>query len=200
MRDEKMRSRVESELGPGEKILWTGRPRSFSVNWIMLPGILFALFFIVLFVSIFFLGTDAETTVESSEQLEEISDDLSLAGAILFLMFAGIFMIVPLVIFLGLLRAFLTPIFEIYALTNQRAIILSNIFPKKVSSFSGQMFDNMSRSGRHDLGTIYFGPRNFLHNLAVDQYGFPGKFYKIENAKKVEALILKTFISKDDGR
>ena len=184
MTDENIRSRVESELGTGEKILWTGRPRRFSVNWIMLPGILFALFFIILFVSIFFLGTNAETAVESSEHIEEISDDLSLAGTILFLMFAGAFIIAPLVIFLGLFRAFLTPIFEIYAVTNKRAIILSNIFPKKVSSFSGQMFDNMSRSGRHDLGTIYFGPRNFLHNLAVDQYGFPGKFYKIENKKR----------------
>ena len=175
---------IQKELDSGERLLWAGMPKQGTIfkgsDIFMVPFSLlwggFAIFWEYMALTI---APNAQNAPEGF--------------ALIFPLFG-----IPFVV-IGLYMVFGRFIYDskkrgktFYGLTDQRAIIVSGLFGKKVKSLNLRTLSDVSMSETaNGYGTIIFGQENQVVNMFMGG-GFPGvggantpKFELIENAKQV---------------
>jgi hypothetical protein len=175
---------VRTELGDDEHLLWAGRPKQgvtfrgsdvymipFSLMW---GG--FAIFWEILALSLLFAG----------------ERPLPLGVAIIFTLFGLPFVLVGLYAIFGrFIVDWQRRAKTFYGLTNQRIIIISGLFSRKVKSMYLRTLSEITLSEKSDrTGTITFG-RTDPWSAWFQNMGWPGvpregpSFEMIEDAKRV---------------
>jgi len=153
--DQKSQEILEEETaGGGETIWWAGKPSPFSIakSKFQISQLLFAVVFISMAIFIF-------------NRFIELSADFS-SGPFndgLPTLFPYFFGAIFLFIMLNALKTFLSPLWEligafftVYAITNQRAMIIQRLPRKSVTSFRPQDFHEIKRIGNDRLGDVFF--------------------------------------------
>jgi len=172
---------ISQELDSGEDLLWAGRPQQ---------GIVFrsADIFMVPF-SLFWGGFAIFWEIMALRIPREKSGPVG----IVFPLFGLPFVIVGLYLIFG---RFLVDARQrkktYYGLTNQRVIIVSGLFARRVKSLTLRTLTDVSLSERADMrGTITFGPEHPMGRFAsggafpgMGSVGFP-RFEMIDGAKMV---------------
>lgn len=178
MADYQVESRIAREIGAGEHLLWSGRPRQGiifrSTDALFVPFSLmwggFAIFWEVMVVR---------------------------TGAPFFFKLWGIpFVLVGLYMIVG--RFFTEPRQRertVYAVTNERVIVISGLLKEKVTSLNIASLSDISLSEQSDgSGTVFFGPSHPYMGFATS--GWPGSrqympatFDGIPNARAVYETI-----------
>lgn len=182
---EKPESIIQAELEDSEQLLWAGQPKQGVTlrgsDAFMIPISLmwggFAIFWEVLALSIFF----------SAEETPPL-------GAIIFPLFGLPFVVVGLYMIFG---RFIVDSKRrrktFYGLTDQRIIVISGLFSRKIKSMNLRTLSDISLSEKSDrTGTITFGP---IHPMSAwfGNMSWPGmphagpSFEMIQDAKKVYA-------------
>ena len=174
-------SEIQSELGDGERLLWSGKPRrgivfrSFDV--FMIPFSLVWTGFVVLAV------------------VRAVTSDAPLFPALCSVLFilAGSYLVFGRFIIDSKRRGKTS-----YGITDQRVIIISGVFSRRVESLNLRTLSDLSLNQKRDKsGTITFGPGQATSWMWW-WYGFPpysgighsaSVFEMIENAKDVYNLI-----------
>jgi len=181
---EKPDSIIKEELGKSERLLWAGQPKQ-GVTFrgsdaLMIPFSLmwggFAIFWEVMALSMFF-----------------VADEPPPVGvAIIFPLFGLPFVLVGLYIIFGRFivdskRRAKT----FYGLTDQRIIVVSGLFSRKIKSMNLRTLSDVSLSEKSDrTGTITFGPAHPM-SAWFGNMSWPGmpqagpSFEMIQDAKKV---------------
>jgi hypothetical protein len=178
---------LRPHLNPDETLLWSGRPRQgvvirrldylymlFGLLWMTLPTIMFVSFFLA--------------AANENEGTPEVIPVLFLVPFLLlgFYMLAGRFMI-------DARRRRRT----VYGLTQRHALIMVEGQTPPVEKIELVDRKNLSVDSRPDgSGTIYFGKKDYLHNVAQSMPGWPGidqftvpTFEGIAKAEEVFAMI-----------
>ena len=176
---------IERELAPGERLLWKGRPHTGikfrSQDAYGIPFGLFWCAFIIFWGYGFFSKTHAGNDFNFF-----VVGTLILFGLIGFHMMVGRF----------LADAYTRSKME-YALTDRRAMIVSNTFTRKVRSIDYRTEPNISLAERSDgSGTIYFGEQTqsygrYYNNYQMLSSGSVSGFEFIDNARDVYQRILQ---------
>lgn len=167
-------SEIRNEVSKGEKILWTGTP---SQGLLFRASDVFMIPFSLLWCGFAIFW---ETSVITG-------------GAPFFFMFWGIpFVLVGLYIVFG---RFILDTKQrqktFYGLTDNRIIIISGLFSRKVKSLNLRTLSDISLSEKSDKkGTITFGPTNYMASMfgGMQWPGMPAtspSFELIPNAKMV---------------
>lgn len=170
---------IERELAPGERLLWKGRPqRGIKFRSQDAFGIPFGIVwctFIVFWAYGFFSLTGAGNDFNFM-----VIGILILFGLVGFHMMIGRFVA----------DAYARSKME-YALTDRRALIVSNTFSRSVRSIDYRTEPNISLSERSGgSGTIYFGEQPTGKNQMVSSSSLAA-FEFIDNARDVYNRILK---------
>lgn len=109
------------------------------------------------------------------------------------------FLLLGLMMLLSAIRLFISPLFQIYAITDQRGIIASNLFPRRVISITRHGFERIERTGNPDIGTLEIATRQNRRDLRTAMYQVQlDSFQKIKNPKAVESLIHQQFLTHGD--
>jgi hypothetical protein len=184
-------SDLMNELSPGEKLLWSGKPRD---GFMFRASDIFTIPF-----SLFFLGFAAFWTLAvGSGILESYSRGEAPLFAFIFPLCGIPFVAMGLYILLGrfwvekALRARTS-----YGVTNERAIIVSGLFSRTVKSLNLSALPDVSMSERRDgSGTISFGQPNSMYAFFEGMSWWPGfrqhhlpTFDRISNVKSVYKII-----------
>jgi hypothetical protein len=172
---------IQQELDPGERLLWAGMPKQGTIfrgsDVFMIPFSLlwggFAIFWETMALQI------------PSEEPGAIGFVFPLFGIPFVLI--GLYMIIGRFFYDAKKRAK-----TFYGLTDQRALIVSDLFSKSVKSLNLKTMSDVSLSEKpNGHGTIVFGQENQMMSMFMGG-GFPGmvgsmtpKFELIENAKQV---------------
>ena len=144
---ESIRPMVESMLSSGERLYWTGRPnplRSMRSN-LMQP-----LFGLVWIGMVFFMFTKFNSFGSSFR-----SSSNSFATA--FQLILGVFFLVGLGMILSPAWNYLKARFTVYALTDERAMIIKQIPSQSVQSYSVRNIQKVIRRGSDSQGDVIFG-------------------------------------------
>ena len=183
---------IEPELRSGEKLLWADKPAKFPLSFMMIYilgfSIVWTLFAIGFFGAVVF-GSFFDANVG------ETSNDAVEAGAIRigFSIFSFLFVVIGVGMIVQGLKMLISPSKEIYALTNQRGIIISPFFKYRIASLSPENLKNLERKGDPELGTLTFASKgNGMMGMKPYQTEL-NAFLKIKNPKQVEDLIYITF-------
>ncbi len=171
---------VQSELRAGETLLWASKPQIFPVNKVALMMTIwtFVWTLIVLgMLSVFFITTQDSSTPAPFLLIPTL------------MVFAGIGL------FLLCLKSLIAPSHQVYAVTDQRGIIISPFLGYRTASLDRTSLLNSERTGFRLNSTLRFGPKPSMMGLGMYQIHL-NQFYNIKNAHEVEALIHKTFASK----
>lgn len=197
MINEDIRSIVESELRSDEKLLWADKPHKFPLSFMAVYLTGFSIVWTLMAISFAGVGVFASlfgaTTSDSTAEVAGI-------GA-----FGAVFSIVSLLfvaigigmVLLGL-KMLIGPSKEVYALTNQRGIIISPFFKYRIASLSRDVLENSERKGAPDLGTLTFTAKGGgIMGMWMNPYQTElNSFRKIQNPKQIEDLIHRTFKDK----
>lgn len=189
-----VRSNVDAELRSGEKLLWANKPHKFPFSFMALYITGFS--FVWTAISISFVGIGAITSIfgaSTSDTATEVAG--SSAFGIAFSTISLLFVCIGIGMFLWGLKMLIGPSKEIYAITNQRGIIISPFFKYRVASLSPENLKNSERKGSPDLGTLTFTNKGSgMMGMWMNPYQTElNAFRKIKNPKKLEDLIHKTF-------
>lgn len=184
--DKELRDKIQPELMAGEKLLWAGKPAKFPLSFMALYLTAFSVFWTFMVTGIFGVGISSEFGSSNSSM-----GSLNIG----FLLFASLFICAGIGMFLVGLKTLISPSREIYAITNQRGIIISPFFRYRMASLSEDCLKNSERKGRPELGTLLFsGKSSGLMGMMMNPYQTElNAFRKITDPKKVEDLIYKTF-------
>ena len=178
---------IQKELGPHEKLIWAGKPKQgimFRSNDIFLiPFSIFWMGFVI-----FWEITAITTALNAPEKGESAAFILPIFG-------------IPFVI-IGLYFVFGRFIIDAkrrkntyYGITNERIIIISGLFRKKIKSLNIKTLSDISLTEKTNrYGTIYFGPINpFIWWYAGiwPEMEITPMFEMIPNAKEVYDQIRK---------
>jgi len=169
------------ELGAGERILWSSQPRQ---GLVLRPSDAFLIPFSLLWGG-FAIFWESMAIVGS--------------GSLFFMLWGIPFVLVGLYFIVG--RFFVDAKVRektYYALTNERAIILSGLFGRNLRAFSLKTLSDININVKKDgSGTITFGPSHPMASWysgmqwpGAGKYTAPG-FEMIENARQVYELIRK---------
>ena len=177
----KAESEIQAELGDGERLLWSGKPRQ---------GIVFRSFdvFMIPF-SLMWTGFVVLAVVRA------VTSDAPLFPALCCVLFilAGFYLVFGRFIVDSKRRGNTS-----YGITDQRVIIISGTFSRRVESLNLRTLSNLSLSQRRDKnGTITFGPTHPMSWMCSWHafplwcgMGHPGSaFEMIENVKDIHNLI-----------
>lgn len=171
---------IKRELDAREQLLWSGKPKQ---------GVLFRGFdiFMVPFSLLWTWMAITSVGVDVSFSDEE---------AVFFTLFGSVFVLIGLYIVFGrflLDSALRRKMF--YGITDERVVIVSGVFRKKVQSLNLRTLSDVSLSEKaNGEGTITFGPSSFLDSLysGMGWLGIPQgppKLEAIQNARKVYKMI-----------
>jgi hypothetical protein len=144
---EAIRSVAETALSPGERLYWVGRPNPMRSMRSNLARPLFGLVWVGI---VYFMFT----------KFGSFGSDFHLPTS----SFSLIFQLVLVVFFFIGLRMLFSPIwnyfkahFTVYALTDERALIINRLPRKTVRSYSARNFQKIERHGSDQEGDVIFG-------------------------------------------
>ena len=181
MINEDVRHIVEAELREGETLLWADKPSKKPISFMAIYITGFSIVWTTM--AIGFVGAGAFASLFSVATVEDKATAAGTAafGAV-FSIVSLLFVAIGVGMILWGLKMLIGPSKEIYALTNQRGIVLSPFIKYRITSLSYEILKNSERKGDHQLGTLTFTNQTELN-----------AFLKIKNPKQVEDLIHKTF-------
>lgn len=179
--DQALRDMFKPELRAGERLLWAGKPASFPLN----PGAVFLAGFLTLWTAM---------AVFMSGMFMSQQGDIPLPFSAVPFVFVCIGSLALLFSFKGLIA----PSRQIYAITDQRGIIISPFLGRSIASLNADILLNSVRKGSGDKGTLFFGPQiSMFNNQSFDALKVQlNAFHNIKNAAEIESLIHKTFSPK----
>ncbi len=197
MINSEIRGVVEGELRSGEKLLWADKPAKFPLSFMAIYITGFSIVWTLM--AIGFVGVGLLTTIVGPVVAETGSE--AAGGAAFGLLFVGMslfFVCIGAGMILWGLKMLIGPSREIYALTNQRGIIISPFMRYRIASLSPESLRNSERKGNPELGTLTFTNKSTgWMAMWMNPYQTElSAFQKIENPKMVENLIHKTFFGK----
>ena len=169
---------INRQLDPGEGLLWSGAPNPGRMALSALPVTVFGIPFTAF--AVFWIWTAYSATSRSP-----------LPGGpwILFPLFGTPFLLIGLGMLTAPLLASLAAGRTLYAVTNKRALIVSNLFSMTVKSYVHSEIHDVQRVERTDgSGDLYFANRDVVTQrggLVRQRIGFIG----IPDVKSVEQLI-----------
>jgi hypothetical protein len=205
---------LSEQLHSSEKLLWYGKPSPMRMARFRISQVLFGLFWTAL---VIFMFNFAQSNFGSRSSF----------GSSSFSGFQSIFSLV-LVVFMGVglwmistpIRNYLKALNTYYAVTNERAIIVSKLFSTSIASYTKRDIHTIRRTAFGDgTGDVIFGQvqrtytdydnRNGL-NVNFGEGGMnistgsrrrtvtiPIGFFGISDHQEVEALMQKTFVEED---
>ena len=187
-----VRKAVETELRAGETLLWADKPAKMPLSFMALYMSGFSLVWTTMAVS--FVGVGAVTAF-MGEGSSETADTAAFGIAFFAISLLFVFVVIGVCMFLWGLKLLIGPSKELYAITNQRGIVISPFLKYRVANLSPEILRNSERKGRPDLGTLTFmGKGNGFMGMWMNPYQTElNAFQKIQNPKQVEDLIYKTF-------
>lgn len=193
-----VRNIVETELRAGENLLWADKPYKFPLSFTAIYIFGFSVVWTTIAVS--FVGVGAITSLLGGAGGETAIESAGAAAfGVTFSIISLIFVGVGIGMFLWGLKMLIGPSKELYAITNQRGIIISPFLKYRVATLSPEVLKNSERKGRPDLGTLTFNKGNGIMGMWMNPYQTElNAFQKIENPKRVEDLIYKTFGNQSD--
>ncbi|WP_427450176.1 hypothetical protein [Litorimonas sp. WD9-15] len=180
-------SLVEAELHSGERLLWADKSRKMAMT-ILEKGIVGFLVFWLFMVALITLPTFFSGSETFKITVNDVPKTVGLKEYLLFLSIFPIFGFGMLAFVLAVVKIRTG---QVYAVTNQRSILISKFIMCRVSSIFHGQINRIERSGKSDFGTIEFvtsESRSFFFrgmNL-LQMRAFSG----IENPKHVEALLI----------
>jgi len=198
--DEKVRLQVTPELRDGETLLWADRPNKLPISVASIFLMLFSFIWLSIVLLIIF---GFVTSIQVSEN-DIIPPGLvtELAKPVVALAFyvPFFFLLVGLMLLLSSIRLLISPLFQVYAITDQRGIIASNLFPRRIISITEHGFARVERTGNDDIGTLEIADKQNRRDLRTAMYQVQlDSFQKVKNPKAVEALIHRQFLSGEAG-
>ena len=197
MIDPKAKDIITPELREGETLLWADKPNRLPLTGASLFQLLFSFIWLLLVLLIIF-GVLSSIEIMDSELLppglvKELAKPL--VALVFYLPLA--FLLIGMMLLLNSVRLLISPLFQVYAVTDQRGIIASTLTPRRVISLSARSFARMERTGSSDIGTLEIASRQGSRNLRAALYQVQlDSFHKIRNPKQVEAMIHERFLSR----
>ena len=154
---------AEAVLSPGERLYWVGRPNPIRLmrNNLMRP--LFGLFWVGM---VYFMFT----------QFSSFGSGFRSAPSgfmTFFQLLLGVFFLVGLGMIFSPLWNYVKAHFTVYALTDERAMIISRLPIRSIKSYSARSIDKVERRGTDDEGDVIFGSetRTYTNNSRNNQGG-----------------------------
>ncbi|MFK7800460.1 MAG: hypothetical protein AB8G95_02405 [Anaerolineae bacterium] len=144
----------EEAAGGDETIWWAGKPNPMSIakSKFQISQLLFAVVFVGIAIFIFNRFIEFSSNFSSGPFNEGIPT-----------LFPYFFGAIFLFVVLNALRTFLNPLWEligafftVYAITNQRALIIQRLPRKSVTSYQPKDFDEIKRVGNDKIGDVFF--------------------------------------------
>jgi hypothetical protein len=189
-RSDSAMSIAEGQLRPGEKLTWAEFPnpmalarRDAPMSWIGIPFTAFA---------IFWTWTASHTVERAGSPFLEF-----------FPLWGLMFVVIGLSILLRPLWSALKARSTVYAITDQRALIISGVRSRRVESFEPDSQGNLERTERRDgsgdiilrraITTAWRGPLSYRSNMtpAVGFFGVP-EVRRVEDALRKLAAAAKS--------
>ncbi len=169
---------INRQLDPGEGLLWSGSPQPGRMAASALPASAFGIPFTAF--AVFWMYMAFSMTSHSR----------SPGGPwILFPLFGTPFLLIGLGMLTAPVWAFLAAGRTIYAVTNKRALIVTNLFATSVKSYVHSEIHDVQRVERADgSGDLYFASRDVVTQrggIIHQRIGFVG----IPDVKSVEQLV-----------
>jgi hypothetical protein len=194
---EEMRQRVEAEIEPSERLLWTGSPD--PARWAAggIPAMLFGIPFTLF--ALFWMAMAGGISFLSSGIARQTGGPGFATPFMFFPLFGLIFVAVGLGLLLSPLWAYLKAQRTIYAITDRRAITLEeNAFgSRSVRSFGPDEISLMERrENANGIGDLVFSReryntyRNGRHRSHLRENGF----FAIPDARSVERILREAFL------
>ncbi len=194
MINEDIRHIIEAELREGEVLLWADKPvkRPITGIGVLRGGIhIFGMVFIC-----FWLLVVLFTEVAN------------LALKIVFISVGLIFALFAIGMRKQPFKHLFGPAYEVYAITDKRAIIISPYWRLEKASINSDDMADVLVKGSDTLGTVIFpkikipvfvyaGHKKYWDAFDAWQKSDLGAFHRIKNPREVENLIHKTFLEKD---
>jgi len=189
MQTEESGAAIRSELQPGERLLWSGRPDpirgmlpTFAIWLFAIPWTCFAVFWIA---SAYGMGSHANNTGGG--------------GFAFFPLFGLPFVLVGIGMLSSPFFAYLKLKSTLYGLTDRRAIIVSGKNTKSVDSYDGSNIGHIQRTERADRsGTLSFAQKisnNGKNGPQTTNIGFVG----IPEVRSVEQILRDNLGSGNDN-
>jgi hypothetical protein len=194
--DETVRTRIAPELREGETLLWADKPNRLPIS----TGSVFLMLFAFIWLSIVLLIIFGVLTSIQVAENDIIPPGLvtELAKPVVALAFyvPFFFLLVGVMLLLSSIRLLISPLFQVYAITDQRGLIASNLFPRRIISITEHGFARIERTGNDKIGNLEIADKQNRRDLRTAIYQVQlDSFQKIKNPKQVEALIHQTFLS-----
>jgi len=185
---------IEAELRSGERLLWADKPSKFPLSFIAIYITGFSLVWTSMAISFvgvgFFASIVGPAAAETSAEATGVG-----AFGIMLSVISLLFVCVGIGMILWGLKMLVGPSREIYAITDQRGIIVSPFIKYRIVSLSSEALANSERKGRPEMGTLTFKSQtNGWMSLMMNPYQTElAAFQNINNPEKVEDLIHTTF-------
>ena len=174
MSDPDARAVLASELMPGERVLWAGRPQGVPFNSMGVLGTVMG----AVFIAIGVVWIIAAIATGNTFQVMFMSVWTAIAGWNTY-------------VFSGLLRG---PASQSYALTDRRGIVVETMGRGRRATLGPQDLRTFERSGGADVGTLSFGTSSSVDFLFRGRPRLPlDTYHKIPKPADVGRLILETF-------
>jgi hypothetical protein len=175
---------AEKELAPGEKLAWAGRPRASALARRASPGFFIGIPFTAF--SLFWVA-GAYTATQR--------DGHDVGPFVFFPLFGLIFVAVGLFMLLSPLRAMARARSTIYAITDQRLLIIEGGSSRRVTSFTAGDIQQIERTERPDgSGDVVF--RREIPATRRNSISFNGNwgatrigFFGVSDVRRVEAAV-----------
>lgn len=192
-----VKSLIEGELRSGERLLWADKPSKLPISFMAVYITCFSL--VWTFMAISFFGVGVFTSILGATASDTSTEAVgSAAAGTLFSAIALLFVCIGVAMILWGLKMLIGPSKEIYAVTNQRGLIISPFIRYRIASLSGDVLANSERKGRSEIGTLIFSNKSsgWMGTMMNPNQTELDAFHNIVNPKKVEDLIYKTFSGK----
>ncbi|WP_416878718.1 hypothetical protein [Litorimonas sp.] len=200
MIDETVRNIVEDELREGEVLLWAGRPRiinllPFAFVTLILGVLLIAM--VIPFAKAFFYQDPSHASGIIVNGVEITADTSMHIIQTTFWLSASLITVSYIGFFYSILHQFKS----VYAITDERIIFKSLLFPTKVFSKVPVFGDDLIRKGSNNLGQLIIFPSKSVSKHLLKRF-LPNNHLHLLNIKKpkdVEKIIYQTFLKKDSA-
>jgi len=138
---------AEAALSPGERLYWVGRPNPMRSMRSNLTRPLFGLLWTGMVYFMFTKFSSFGSSFRSS----------SSGFATIFQLVLGVFFLIGLGMIFSPLWNYIKARFTVYALTDERALIISRLPSQSVRSYSARNFEKVERRGTDQEGDVIFG-------------------------------------------
>lgn len=186
MTDESSRMAVESVLQRGERLLWVGRPIPWRLALNGLPRAGFGLLWTAV-VALMFVQAGGMSQ-KSSFSSGSFTSPLGIIQLV-----QGLFLLFGMATILSPVWEYLKATRKVYALTDQRAILLDRFPATAVRSYTLRDLRQVERRGTDDQGDVIFAQETRVERYRgrrTSSRVIPIGFLAIANPREVETLLL----------